>query len=182
MRRYVPTVAVTVVGAALLVWGVATLDPNGVVLSFLLVWVPMVWLGTLSRVVRPALPAWWHRLRPFEAGGRVYERLGVRSAKRALRRGPVSAFNRHLHLPTERTPEQLDRLDRRMRTAEASHTILFVVTFVLVANAVVHGWWAAVGWLVLFDVVMNGYPAMLQRYNRVLLRERFARSATVPST
>jgi hypothetical protein len=173
MKRYGPPVAVTVVGTGLLVWGVATLDPDGVALSFLLVWVPMVWLGTLSRVAPPALPAWWHRLRPFEADGRVYELLGVRLAKRALRRGPMAAFNRHLHLPAERTPAQFARLDRRMRVAEASHTILFVATLGLVATAAANGWWDAVAWLLLFDVVMNGYPAMLQRYNRALLHRRF---------
>jgi hypothetical protein len=29
------------------------------------------------------------------------------------------------------------------------------------------------GWTLLFTVIGNGYPAMLQRYNRALLAQRF---------
>jgi hypothetical protein len=40
-------------------------------------------------------------------------------------------------------------------------------------NAAAHGWWTAAGLTLLFDLLMNGYPVMLQRYNRVLLYARF---------
>jgi hypothetical protein len=42
-----------------------------------------------------------------------------------------------------------------------------------VINAALRGWWVAAGLTLLFDVLMNGYPVMLQRYNRVLLSARF---------
>jgi hypothetical protein len=43
----------------------------------------------------------------------------------------------------------------------------------VVINAAVRGWWIAAGLTLLFDVLMNGYPVMLQRYNRALLYARF---------
>ena len=47
--------------------------------------------------------------------------------------------------------------------------MLFVATLGVVAHAVARGWWGAAGWTLLFDVLLNGYPVMLQRYNRALL-------------
>lgn len=174
-------VAVTVGAAAVLAWAVRSLDPQSVGFAFVIVWAPMAWLGTVSRVVPPRLPSSWHRLRAFERDGRCYELVGVKVAKRLLRRGPIAAFNRGLHLPREPSAEALERLDERMRVAEASHLILFVATLGIVVHAVVRSWWAAAAWTLLFDVAMNGYPVMLQRYNRALLQQRFAPIAPPPT-
>ena len=40
------------------------------------------------------------------------------------------------------------------------------------------GWWGAARWTLLFDVLLNGYPVMLQRYNRALLGRRYSLSLT----
>jgi hypothetical protein len=40
------------------------------------------------------------------------------------------------------------------------------------------GWWGAEGWTLLFDLLLNGYPVMLQRYNRALLDRRYSLSLT----
>jgi hypothetical protein len=170
--RWALLALVTVVVVGLLVFSCRAWGPYSVGFAFAVVWLPMMWLGTASRVVVPRLPARCHELRAFERNGRVYERLGVRVIKRLLRRGPLSVFNPDLHLPAERTPERLAFLDQRMRDAEASHAILFVLTLGLAANAAARGFWAAAGWVLLFDVLVNGYPVMLQRYNRALLAKR----------
>ena len=65
-----------------------------------------------------------------------------------------------------------------MRDAEASHAVLFVVTLPIVVHAVVRGWCLAAAATLLFDVLMNGYPVILQRYNRARLAIRFATAAT----
>ena len=171
--RLVGLVAVsTVVAIAIVAWAFAVFGPGSGWFAFVVVWAPMTWLGTVSRVVQPRLPASYHELRAFEADGRVYELVGVRVAKALLRRGPLARFNPDLHLPAERTPERLAHLDQRMRDAEASHAILFALTLVVAGHAALRGWWAAAGWTLLFDVVLNGYPVLLQRYNRALLARR----------
>lgn len=164
---------VTVASVALLVLAYRGWGPFSPGFSFAVVWLPMMWLGTASRAVTPRLPARFHALRGFERDGRVYERLGVRLVKRLLRRGPLAAFNPDLRLPREPTPERIAFLEQRMRDAEASHAILFVLSFGLIANAAARGQWASAGWILLFDAFANGYPVMLQRYNRALLAERF---------
>jgi len=163
------TVAVTAAAVALLIGAAALLGVRSAGFAFAVVWLPMTWMGTLSRVLQPRLPGRWHALRPVERDGRLYERLGVRVVKRLLRRGPLAVFNPDLHLPAERTPEAMARLDGRMRDAEAAHVLVFALTLVAVAWALARGWWASAAWILLFDVLVNGCPVMLQRYNRALL-------------
>lgn len=174
LRNAVVVVVTTVIIGALLVWSLQVFGINSIVFAFIVVWLPMTWLGTVSHFVRIRLPQACHTLRGFERDGRVYERLGIRLVKRLLRRGPFALFNPGLHLPTDPTAESLMRLDDRMRGAEASHLILFVLTLAAVAYAAVRGWWLVAGATLLFDVLINGYPVMLQRYNRGLLRVRFS--------
>jgi hypothetical protein len=167
------TVAATVVAAAVLLLGVRLLGATSAAFAFLVVWVPMTWLGTVSRIFQPRLPPRYHELRDFERDPWLYELFGVRLVKRVLRRGPLAVFNPGLHLPTERSPERLAVLEQRMKDAEASHFVLLVAMLGVVINAAVRGWWIAAGLTLLFDMLMNGYPVMLQRYNRVLLHARF---------
>ena len=163
----------TVVAAAVVLFGVRLLGATSAAFAFLVVWAPMTWLGTVSRVVQPRLPRRYHELRDFERDPRLYERLGVRLVKRLLRRGPLAVFNPGLHLPAERSSERLVELEQRMEDAEASHFVLLVATLGVVINAAARGWWVAAGLTLVFDVLLNGYPVMLQRYNRARLHARF---------
>lgn len=160
----------------MLAWGRRAFGPRSAIFAFLVVWVPMTWLGTVSRVAQPRLQASYHELRRFERDGRAYELVGVRTAKHLLRRGPLAFFNPDLHLPAERTPERLTHLEQRMMDAEASHSILFVATLGVVIHAASRRRWTAAGLTLLFDALLNGYPVMLQRYNRALLHRRFPAS------
>jgi hypothetical protein len=172
VRKAILLAGMTVVALALLVWSRQAFGARSAVFAFVVVWLPMAWLGVVSRFWRPRLPAGYHALHRLERDGHLYERVGVRLFKRLLRRGPLAAFNPDLHLPVEPTATNLTHLDQRMRDAEASHFILLVLTFGVVVHAAARGWWGAAAWTVVFDVLLNGYPVMLQRYNRALLGRR----------
>jgi len=174
VRKAMLFVGATVVGAALLVWAHRALGPQSGWFAFVVVWLSMTWLGTVSHLLTPRLPGTYHELRGFERNGRIYELVGVRLVKALLRRGPLAVFNPDLHLPTDPRSENLARLDQRMRDAEASHFILLVVLFGVAVHAAVRGWWLAATLTALFDLLVNGYPVMLQRYNRALLQRRYA--------
>ena len=170
------------VSSALVVWlAVSSLGPDGPWFAFVVVWAPMTALGTVSHGLPIRLPERFHRLRPFELDGRIYERLGVRVVKRLARRGPISWWNPGLHLPPQRDPASLDRLQRKMRDAEASHAVLFVAG--LATAAVLGGLGHSVGatWVIVFDVLLNGCPMMLQRYNRALLARMPSRETSGPA-
>ena len=178
MAKFAALACATTVSLAVLAWSAMAFGAGSVWFAFLVVWVPMVAVGLLSRVLQVHLPSRYHELRRFERSGRVYERIGVRAVKWTLRRGPLAVFNPDLHLPAERTPAKLAHLDRRMRDAEASHAVLFVATLPIVAHAVARGWWLAAASTLLFDLLMNGFPVILQRYNRAVLAARFATGPT----
>lgn len=78
MRRSLAILAATAMLCAGLWWAVVALGTASIGFAFVVVWLPMVWLGTISRLVTPRLPRTWYRLRPVEVDGRLYERLGVR--------------------------------------------------------------------------------------------------------
>lgn len=166
-------IGATAVAATVLLIGVDLLGPSSAAFAFLVVWVPMTWLGTVSRAIPPRLPGRYHELRDCERDPRRYERFGVRLVKRLLRRGPMAVFNPGLHLPSEPSPKHLAELELRMEVAEASHFVLLVATLGVVVDAAARGWWVAAGLTLLFDVLINGCPVMLQRYNRALLLARF---------
>jgi hypothetical protein len=158
---------------AVIVWAERAFGPDSVWFSLAIVWLPMTLVGIASRTAQIRLPSSYHALRRFERSGRVYELVGVRVVKWLLRRGPLAVFNPNLHLPADRSPGQLRTLAQRMCDAEASHAVLFVLTLPIVGYALFRGWWAAAGWTLAFDVLVNGYPVMLQRYNRARLALRF---------
>ena len=178
MRKILLVAGLTAVTAALLVWSRHELGARSAWFAFLVVWLPMTWLGTLSRFMQPRIPEACHALHRVELDGRLYEMLGVRLFKRLLRRGPLAVFNPDLHLPGDPSTANLAHLDQRMRDAEASHFILLVATLGVVVHAAARGWWGAAGWTLLFNALVNGYPVMLQRYNRGLLSKRFDPSRT----
>ena len=109
-----PVSALTAVTFALLAWSRHRLGAGSVWFAFLVVWLPMAWLGTVSRFTLPRLPERYHALHGFERDGRLYELLGVRLVKRLLRRGPLAVFNPDLHLPADPTLSSLAHLDQRL--------------------------------------------------------------------
>ncbi len=62
----------------------------------------------------------------FERTGRVYERLGIRTFKKLVRRGPLAIFSPTLQFPKEKTIPALRQLDRQMRKAEIGHVFILI--------------------------------------------------------
>ncbi|HRW39827.1 MAG: hypothetical protein KDB04_17080 [Acidimicrobiales bacterium] len=173
MGRWTQAVAAIALAGASLWWSWRWSGPDGVAFAVVVVWAPMLAVGAISQLAPIRLPARWYELRPFERDGRLYERLGVRAAKRVARRGPIAAFNPDLHLPREPTGDGVRHLERRMRDAESSHVVVFLAVVLVTVHAVVKGWWTAAIVSTVANLAMNGAPVALQRYNRALLRRRF---------
>ena len=157
----------TVLGA--LVWSADAFGAASATFAFLAIWLTMVWVTSLSWVLPVRLPAAYRRLRPWERDGRVYRGLGVGVAKWLLRRGPLTVFNPKMRGPHGADPASRARLEQWMSEAEASHGVSFAVGLGVVGLDLARQWWAAAAWALLFDVLVNGYPVALQRYNRAWL-------------
>lgn len=169
MRTALGLAGVSIGMGGLLAGSLIVFGPRSVAFAFCVVWFPTGWFTVVAQLLGLRLPESVVRLRAIEQRGRLYELLGVRVAKRVLRRGPLSVFSRDMRLSGERTPAAITRLESQMRFAEATHLVVLLAVVPVIVHAVARGWWAAAGWTLLFDVLVNAYPAMLQRYNRAWL-------------
>lgn len=61
---------------------------------------------------------------------------------------------------------------RATQNPEAGHLIIFVVIVGMTLWALVSGWWESAAWLLLFNVLHNGYPVLSVRQVRARLPRR----------
>jgi Glycosyl-4,4'-diaponeurosporenoate acyltransferase len=141
-------------------------------------WILMAWAILLGRVLESRSGAWdglSHRLpasyyvtRPFETRGRVYDYLGVRWYQRLLR--PWLWSTKPALLRSQ--PGTRQTMIRATQDPEAGHLIIFVVIIAITSWALVLGWWDTVAWLLLFNLLHNGYPVLSMRQVRARLNRR----------
>ncbi|MCE7980010.1 MAG: hypothetical protein DYG89_02360 [Caldilinea sp. CFX5] len=162
---------ITIIAMALLRWVLQTFEWQSPLFAFLVNWLVMAWIATSSEVIQVAFAPGYYAIKPFEQSGRLYERLGIRFFKRLVRRGPLAIFSLNLRFPPEKTVPALRVLEGKMRNAETLHLLIFLIMFLFIGYALWQGWLDAVGWLLLFNLLLNVYPVMLQRYNRIRLQE-----------
>lgn len=152
-------------------WTLSSFGFRSPVSAFLINWLAMSGVAIVGQTVHLSFPRGYYGIRAFERTGRLYERLGIRLFKRLVRRGPLAIFSPSLRFPEERTNLALQHLNCEMRKAETGHLIVFLLILLFVSYALIMGWFDAAGWLLVFNVLINGYPIMLQRYNRIKLQE-----------
>ena len=168
--------ALATLGVVLLViWALDAFGFRSPVFAFLLNWLAMSWVALAGQAIPFALPASYYDIKTFERTGLVYERLGLPLFKKLVRRGPLAIFSPTLRFPKDKTIAALRHLDHEMRKAEAGHVYIFLLMLVFIGYALLNGWLDAVDWMLLFNVLINGYPIMLQRYNRILLQDLIRR-------
>ena len=172
----------TVAAVLLILWLVDAFGVQSPLFAFLTNWVAMSWVAFSGQFFQISLPPKYYAPRPFERAGRIYELLGIRLFKDLVRRGPLAVFSPTLRLPKEKTVPALRALESEMRKAETGHVLIFVLILVLAGYFLLHGPLDAAAWLLLFNIPINGYPIMLQRYNRIKLQERIDRLATSLTT
>ena len=157
----------TVIFAVVLVKSVQS-DGRSLGFSFGVNWLLMAWAIVVGRFVLFRFPAGYYRLRRFERDGRIYDRLGVRWYQRSFRR-----FVWSVNLSLVRS--QLDGRAKVMESThdpESGHLYIFLIVTGITLRAALLGWWDSVAWLVLFNVLHNGYPVMSMRQIRARLERR----------
>ena len=129
----------------------------------------LIFLLGLFRIFR--LPADYYRQRPFEKGGGLYRALGVEDARTLFKVVGFIRFDSHR--------SSLQILRDMMVFAEKNHAIAFFLNVFALIYAASRSQWELALSLLFFNCLMNGYPIMVQRYNRPRLDailERDARS------
>ena len=103
----------------------------------------------------------------------AYEWVGIRRFKKAMRSRLYRRVNPGFHLAGGRGG--LVALGKTMCAAEIAHALVFLVAAGFAAAMLSLGWFDAAAWILLFNVLFNGYPVMLQRYNRLRLQRLTAK-------
>ena len=168
--RIILILAATLAAIYLILWSLDSFGWDNPFLAFLINWLTMSWVAIVGQVINVILPARYYEIKAFEWTGQVYERLGIRLFKQLVRRGPLSLFNPNLRFPKEKTIPALQHLDDQMRKAETAHLFIFILMLIFSGYALIKGGPAAMGWMLGFNILINGYPIMLQRYNRIKLQ------------
>ncbi len=167
-EKLLALITITGLALTLIVWVFVSFDFRSPLFAFLINWLVMSWVAVMGQVVTfPLFPSTYYQIKPFEQSGRVYEQLGVSLFKKIVRRVPFTVFSPILRFPAERTVSALRTLEGEMRKAETSHLVIFFMILLPVGYALFKGWLDAMAWLLLFNVLFNGYPVLLQRYNRL---------------
>jgi hypothetical protein len=172
--RFVSGTIITICFAVVVVWSARSYGRT-LGFAFGVNWILMAWAISLGRVLESRsgswnglshrLPACYYVTRPFEKGGRVYDRLGVHWYRRLLR--PLLWSMNPALLKSQRGARQA--MIRATHDPEAGHLIIFVVIIGITVWALVSGWWDTAAWLLLFNLLHNGYPVLSMREVRARL-------------
>lgn len=175
--RLVNGILVTIGFAVIVVWCARSFG-RSLVFAFVINWILMAWAITLGRVLQSRsgawdglsiqLPASYYAIRAFEKEGRIYEHLGVRWYRRLLR--PMLWSVKPALLRSH--PDARETMVRATQNPEAGHLLIFVVILGITFWALVYGWWVTAVWLLLFNLLHNGYPMMSMRQLRARLDQR----------
>jgi Glycosyl-4,4'-diaponeurosporenoate acyltransferase len=175
LKRFVSFTVATITAVFLTIWSLDAFGFRSPIFAFLVNWLAMSWVAIAGQAVYFTFPLRYYDIKAFERTGQVYERLGIRLFKRLVRRGPLSIFSPTLRMPRDKTISSLQHLDHEMRKAETGHMLIFMLMLLFISCALLRGWFDAVAWMLAFNVIINGYPIMLQRYNRIKLQELIQR-------
>ena len=130
----------------------------------------------------------WGKLVPFPAVGNYYElrsgeaavweRLGVRGFRQVVR----WRWYRFLFGPAkERVDDSWERLLEDMRAAETAHLLAFAAGAALALSLGANGSPGLAWSVALWNVPLNAYPVLLQRYNRSRVRGLLGRRQPEPA-
>jgi Glycosyl-4,4'-diaponeurosporenoate acyltransferase len=98
----------------------------------------------------------------------LYRRAGVGLAKRIVetRMWPLLCGNLPQSPMPKNRQEFLERTEETARGAEICHAATFALAALVSVIYLAVGNFSAAVWIVIFNVVLNGYPVMLQRCHR----------------
>lgn len=125
----------------------------------------------------PHLPRFLVSVKPIEPV--LYRWVGVGLVKRivATRMWPL-LFGADPPEKLKTNREALDRAELTMRGAEVCHGATFILMFPVALYYLAVGRIPEVFWILGFNLVLNGYPVMLQRANRWRIQQVRAKSRT----
>ncbi|NHE59987.1 glycosyl-4,4'-diaponeurosporenoate acyltransferase CrtO family protein [Cyclobacterium plantarum] len=169
LKKYA-TVGITWLFVAAGIVGIASWQGlNTFVFAWVVNFLLMTALMAYTETLQPPLKSSYFDTKKWEKGGTVYRWLGVNGFRKLLVWIGWEKLNKAAR-PVKKDRSALEKLEYQTRQSEFGHLIIFILVAVLgFAVALLHGIRESF-WLFFLNVVLNGYPMVVQRYNRPRLR------------
>ena len=156
--------ALTVVVSIGLVMTISQPDRHPLIFAFSLTWLIMAFVAAAtSRIFVRMDPKRFHLAR-WEREGSLYDRMGLGAVRWVLRHTPLGWLNPKIKVRSGGS--DMDRLLRDMNAVEGVHILAAGISLAVAAFFTLAGQVFIGIWLVVFTVLFNVYPVMLQRWNR----------------
>ena len=123
------------------------------------------------------LPDSYFMPRPFENNGRVYRWTGIGGFVWGLRAIGWERMQRAA-VPVRKSPRALEAYLEAMRVGESAHLIAAAFTALFSLAVALRFSLSETKWLWAWNLLLNGYPIVIQRHNRprvIALLRRFSR-------
>lgn len=116
-------------------------------------------------VCKISLPEKIYKIHEFEKSGKFYQLTGVRAFKTILAKYPFPTFTGKFELKGY-SMESVGRLEKQLIYSETIHFLAFITTFIVILPFGYFRDYRFYYYMTLFNIIVNLYPALVQRYNR----------------
>lgn len=137
----------------------------------------MFWFSIIESQVKPALNSSYFNAYPFEKNGKLYRIFGVEWYRAILTKSGWERL-RQQQMPIKKSLGDFQAYERGTRVAEAGHLIVGIIVLIVTGYVLVAYSARDTRWLLLFNILLNFYPVLLQRYTRPRLRRMIERFKT----
>jgi hypothetical protein len=138
----------------------------GIILdSFWLTWLAVFYILLLHLTCEISLPERFHAICKIEKSGKIYRYLGVKNFKDLLTKNPFPTFTAKISLRDFSTAG-LHKLEKDMRNAEAIHFLGFLTSLLIMILFGFFRDFRFFYFMIIFTIIINLYPVLVQRYNR----------------
>ena len=137
--------------------------------SITLIFVLVIWMSIVETLLNPALKSSYFNSHRIEVEGKIYKYLGVHLFRKLL---VLSGWerSRKKETPIRKSLILLEYYEYRTRTSEFGHVIIaIIIALISVYVCAIYSFKETL-WLISFNVFMNLYPIIVQRYNRPRVR------------
>lgn len=137
--------------------------------SITLIFFLMIWMSILETLLKPTLKSSYFNSHSIEEEGKIYKYLGVHFFRELL---VLSGWekSRKIENPIRKSLILLEYYEYRTRTSEFGHVIIAIIIALISIYVCVTYSFKETLWLIFFNVFMNLYPIIVQRYNRPRVR------------
>jgi hypothetical protein len=164
--------AATLIVASVIIWVLKTYGFRSVSFALLANFMLLDWVAVVSMLItkerRFYLPQKYYKTKSFEKRGHIYKYVGVHYFKKLVAKGFLANL---ASIRFDGKRALIDSYYRETQWGELLHLFMFVIIDLLALYALVQGWYNAILNLMFFNLLLNGYPVLLQRYNRFRLEK-----------